>query len=187
MNGAPTVRPAAAADFAAIAAITNHYIRTTAIHFGHAEVTAADLAAGWREHLDLYPWLVAEQDGALLGYAKAGAFRTRAAYRWTTELGLYVAPDRHRHGVGRSLYRRLLALLAAQGFRSAIGGITLPNPPSVALHEALGFRPTGVVRAAGWKLGRWHDVGFWQLELQAGDAAPGTIRTPAEAWPPLAD
>src|SRR5687767_6930726 len=102
------IRAAAAADFPAIAAITNHYIETTAIHFGYQPVAAADLVSLWDSTRDRYPWLVAvDPDDAVIAYAKAGEWRARDAYRWTTELGLYVAPDRRRAGIGRALYTSL--------------------------------------------------------------------------------
>jgi L-amino acid N-acyltransferase YncA len=150
-------------DFAALAAITNHYIATTAIHFGYEPVTEAEL----REHASgRFPWLVADDDGAI-GYAKAGTWRARAAYQWTCELGLYVAPDARGRGIGTQLYSALLDACAARGFRSAIAGITLPNPASVALHERLGFVPVGVVAEAGFKLGAWHDVAFFQKRMNS--------------------
>jgi phosphinothricin acetyltransferase len=168
-----SVRLAAAGDFAAIAAITSHYIRTTAIHFAYADATADELRQAWRDGAATYPWLVLERDGHILGYAKAGAWRARAAYRWSTETGIYLQADECGHGHGERLYRRLLAVLRAQGFHSAIGGIALPNEPSVRLHERLGFEHCGTVRDAGRKFDRWHDVGFWQLLLQPErDAAP---------------
>lgn len=175
----PTIRLAATDDFEAIAALTNHWIRTTAIHFSYEDVAAEALQRSWREHIDVYPWLVAEVDGSFAGYAKAGIWRGRTAYSWTPETTVYVTPDRHRRGVGRRLYERLLAVLRAQGFRSAIGGIALPNPASVALHERLGFAHVGTVRDAGHKFGRWHDVGFWQVRL--GDGG-GALRGPASGF-----
>lgn len=180
MNG--PIRLAAASDFAAIAAITNGYIRTTAIHFGHEDVAAADLRALWQEHAAVFPWLVLEVDGAIAGYAKAGVWRTRAAYRWIPETGIYLAPEQCGRGHGRPLYRRLLDVLRAQGFHAAIGGIALPNPASVRLHEALGFTPCGIVARAGRKFDAWHDVGFWQLLLQPADHVPGTLLRPEVAF-----
>ena len=108
----------------------------------------------------------------VFGYAKAGPYRARAAYAWTAEAGLYLAPDRLGGGVGTALYRALIDALRARGFRSVIGGVALPNPRSEALHARLGFAPVGVVRRAGWKHGAWRDVGFWQLALVDDDAAP---------------
>ncbi|HEX4453242.1 MAG TPA: GNAT family N-acetyltransferase [Kofleriaceae bacterium] len=150
-------------DFAALAAITNHYIATTAIHFAYEPMTEAELREQARGR---FPWLVADDDvGGVIGYAKAGTWRARAAYQWTCELGLYVAPDARGRGIGTQLYSALLDACAARGFRSAIAGITLPNPASVALHERLGFASVGVVAEAGFKLGTWHDVAFFQKRL----------------------
>lgn len=176
---ASLLRFATAADFAAIAAITNHYIRNTAIHFGYEAVTPRELQDLWRQHHDLYPWLVAEVDGSVVGYAKAGVYRTRAAYRWSTETGIYLAPERLGRGLGRPLYERLLAVLTGQGFHAAIGVITLPNHASVALHERLGFQPCGVVRQAGFKFDAWHDIGTWQKLLQAPGTPARGLRAPA--------
>lgn len=171
-------------DFAAIAALTNEFIRSTAVHFGDVEQTPDELRAlaGARVGGTTYPWLVAEDDSGFLGYAKASSWRARAAYAWTAETTIYLHATQRRRGLGRALYARLLATLRAQGFRSAIGGITLPNPASVRLHEALGFEPCGVVREAGNKFGRWHDVGFWQLRLRDDAQAPGALLTPAQAF-----
>jgi phosphinothricin acetyltransferase len=173
----PRIRPAADDDFAAIAAMTNHYI-TTAIHFAYQPVSPDDLRAQWQRGAGRHPWLVAveedgEVDGEVIGYAKAGEWRSRDAYRWTAEVGIYIAAARRGAGVGRALYTALLDLLVAAGFRSAIGGITLPNPASIALHRALGFEHVGTVRDAGYKLGAWHDVAFYQRRLADGAAAPG--------------
>jgi phosphinothricin acetyltransferase len=176
------IRLATADDFAAIAAITNHYIRTTAIHFGTQETTAEELRSLWREHEALYPWLVSERDGQCLAYAKAGVWRSRPAYRWTPETGIYVHSEHRGRGLGKPLYLRLIALLRAQGFHSLVAGATMPNAASERLHRAVGFETVGTVRAAGCKFGRWHDVIFWQLVL-AGDGPPGgAIRAPADAW-----
>jgi len=161
------IRPATDDHLEAIAAITSHYIATSAIHFGDRPVTGAELAAQ-RAADPRHPWLVAVDGDRVVGYAKAGPWRSRAAYRWTCELGLYVAPGHHRRGLGRALYRTLIDEVTARGFHGAIGGITLPNPASVALHESLGFVHVGTVREAGWKLDRWHDVGFWHRTLRAG-------------------
>lgn len=176
------LRLAEAADFAPIAAMTNHYIRTTAIHFGTTEVTAAELRALWQEHHDRYPWLVATRGETVLGYAKAGVFRARAAYLWSTETGIYLDPTELGQGLGSPLYAQLLAMLRAQGFHTAIGGIALPNAASVRLHERLGFHHCGTFARVGRKFDRWHDVGFWQLDLQPLDHTPTTLGTPAAAF-----
>jgi phosphinothricin acetyltransferase len=118
----------------------------------------------------------------VLGYAKAGEWRARAAYRWTTETGVYLSPDACGRGVGNALYGRLLAVLRAQGFHAAIGGIALPNPASVRLHERLGFTAIGTFPRAGRKFDRWHDVGFWHLPLQPADHEPRELLPPDVAF-----
>jgi phosphinothricin acetyltransferase len=165
------IRAAHADDFDAIAAITNHYIETTAIHFAYEPVLADDLRASWHEH-PRHPYLVDDDGERLLGYAKAAPWRHRAAYNWTAELGVYVAHDARGHRLGTNLYTALLDEVAARGFRSAIAGITLPNDASLALHARLGFEPVGTVRDAGYKMGAWHDVAFFQKRLATGHEAP---------------
>ena len=130
---------------------------------------AARIAATTRTH----PWLVAERDGAVAGYAYAAPHHTRAGYRWTVDTAIYVSGDHRRTGVGRELYGALLGLLERQRLHVACAGIALPNPGSVALHEAVGFEPVGVYRQIGYKAGAWLDVGWWQLRLRpAGEGPP---------------
>lgn len=163
------LRAVADADFPPIAELTNFYIATSPIHFGIDPVTPAELRDAWWPKRDRYPFLVAsDADGGFLGYAKAGVWRDRMAYKWTAEVGIYVERHNQRRGVGRALYARLIELCRDRGFHSLVGGITLPNEPSVRLHEALGFRKAGHFERAGWKFGQWHDVGFWQLMLRDG-------------------
>jgi len=170
------IRPARADDFDAIAAITNHYIATTAIHFGHEPVTADELRTAFGDSEARFPWFVTlAADGSVAGYAKAGTFRARAAYQWTTETGIYLAPAHCGRGLGEPLYRTLLDALRTRGFHSAIGGIALPNTASVRLHERLGFVAAGVIQQAGWKFAKWHDLGFWQLRLAGADVPPPTL------------
>jgi phosphinothricin acetyltransferase len=175
------IRSAAPSDFGAIAALTNRYIETTAIHFSYEPVTAHGLLALFEQYRARYPWIVAEIDGRFAGYAKAGPWRDRAAYDWTPEAGIYIEPEFHRRGVGRALYTRLFEVLRAQGYQTLIAGATLPNDASALLHEAVGFVKVGHVHRAGWKMNRWWDVGFWQKDL----APPGAPATPIK--PPSFD
>jgi phosphinothricin acetyltransferase len=122
--------------------------------------------------LPQYPWLVCEAAGDVLGYVYASKHRERAAYQWSVDVSAYTHPRARRSGVGRALYTSLFALLRLQGFYNAYAGITLPNEASVGLHEALGFRPVGVYAAVGYKLGGWHNVGWWQLALRERAGAP---------------
>jgi L-amino acid N-acyltransferase YncA len=141
---------------------------------------AAELGRRIAEVMARYPWLVAELDGVVAGYAYAGQHRARAAYRWSADVTVYVSGAHHRHGVGRALYGRLFERLAQLGYYEACAGITLPNDASVGLHESLGFRPVGVYRNIAFKFGSWRDVGWWQKTLRppAPDAPPAEPVTP---------
>jgi phosphinothricin acetyltransferase len=161
-NGECTVRPAQEADFAGVCALVNHYIEHTVINFHTEPQTPAEWVAEWTATRARHPWQVALRDGAVVGVAYAGPWKARKAYAWSAEVTVYVAHDSQRRGIGRALYRRLLAELDARGYRTAVAAIALPNEPSVALHEACGFRHVGTLGAVGYKHGQWVDVGFWQ-------------------------
>jgi phosphinothricin acetyltransferase len=124
--------------------------------------------------LGQHPWLLCEDGGDVLGYAYATQHRERAAYRWSVDTAVYVRKGRQRRGVGRALYTSLFAVLRLQGYVNAYAGVTLPNPASVGLHEAMGFQPVGVYRQVGFKCGAWHDVAWFQrpLQPQAGEPPP---------------
>ena len=168
----PVIRLATEHDAAQIQAIYAPSVRDTAISFERAPPTVAEMRQRIRQTLDHVPWVVCEHRGEVQGYAYASAHRTRAAYQWSVDVSVYVHAAAHRSGVGRAVYCSLFQLLTLQGFYNAYAGITLPNPASVGLHESLGFHPVGVYRAVGYKLGAWHDVGWWQLVLQAHAIPP---------------
>lgn len=159
-------------DAAAVAAIYAPYVRDTVVTFETETPDADEFAARIAKIGATHPWLLAELDGRAAGYAYATEYRTRAAYRWSTEVTVYLAANAHRRGIGRGLYARLFALLRAQGYVNAYGGVTLPNAASVGLHEAMGFTPIGVYRHVGYKHGAWHDVGWWQLALRERPEPP---------------
>lgn len=127
----------------------------------------------------IHPWLVAEEDGRVLGYASTSPMRNRAAYRWSVETGIYLEPGAQGRGIGRKLLAAHLELLERQGFVTAIAGIALPNEASVALHEKLGFTLSGVERGVGFKFGQWVDVGRWQRDLAPRTDAPAEPLTSA--------
>ncbi len=170
------LRTAQAGDAAGVLAIYAPVVRDTAISFELEPPDEAAMSGRIRETLRRWPWLVCADDGGnrppILGYAYATAHRERAAYRWCVEVSVYVHPGALRRGVARALYTALFELLRQQGFVNAYAGITLPNAASVGVHEALGFRPVGVYHAIGFKQGRWHDVGWWELALRPHPAAP---------------
>jgi phosphinothricin acetyltransferase len=119
-----------------------------------------------------FPWLVCEIDGEIAGYVYACQHRERAAYRWAVDVAVYIGPKYHRRGIGQALYSVLFEILRAQGFVKAYAGVTLPNPGSVGLHEAVGFRPLAVYRGVGYKFGKWLDVGWWELDLRPQTEKP---------------
>lgn len=165
---ASAFRDAGPADAGAIAAIYNVHVRGTLATFELDPVDAAAMAQRIAEvQARGLPWLVAADagTGAVLGYAYAAQWKPRAAYARTVETSIYLRDDACGRGLGKRLYAALLARLRAAGLHVAIGGISLPNPASVALHEALGFTAVGAFREVGFKLGRWVDVGYWQVRL----------------------
>jgi phosphinothricin acetyltransferase len=168
----PHLRLASAADAVAIAEIYAPIVESTAISFEVAVPTVDEMRMRIEKTLATYPWLVADGDGAVLGYAYAGRWRERAAYRWSVEVTAYVAETSRGQGVGGALYRALFRILEAQGFHRAFAGITLPNDPSVALHESVGFTVVGVFRDAGHKFASWHDVGWYERPIGADGAVP---------------
>lgn len=156
------IRPATGADIPGVAAIYAREVREGYATFDteppEDEVWEAKIAHG--------PFLVAATAGVVSGYAYAAPYRTRPAYRHTRETSVYVAREAAGQGLGRRLYVALLALLRDDDdVHTLVAGIALPNPASEALHRAVGFEETGVTREVGWKLGRWVDVGWWQLML----------------------
>ena len=160
------IRLATEDDAPSILEIYAPIVRETPISFEYDVPTEAEMRGRIRSKLEHYPWLVMENEGELMGYAYAGRWRDRAAYDWSVETTVYVSAKARRGGVGRTLYNALFEALREQGFVLAVAGITLPNAGSVGLHEAVGFMAMGVARNAGYKFGRWHDIGFWQLQLQ---------------------
>ncbi len=161
-----SIRAATLADAWSVAGIYNHYVRHTVVTFEEEPVSTRVMEArisAVRGHS--LPWLVAENRDGVVGYAYATQFKDRSAYRFCTETTVYLAHGREGHGIGTRLYSELLAALGAQGIRTAVGIIALPNAPSVTLHEKLGFRQTGELKAVGFKQQRWVDVGYWQKLL----------------------
>jgi L-amino acid N-acyltransferase YncA len=174
------LRPAGPADAGAIAAIYAPQVLSGTATFEQVPPDMPAMLARMAASGGLYPWLVAVADDLLLGYAYAAAFHPREAYRWAVETSVYVAEAAQRRGVGRRLYGALIDTLCAQGFTQAIARISLPGEASVALHEAVGFRPAGVTRAAGYKNGQWIDVGLWQRPLAEPADPPAEPRRFAE-------
>ncbi|HYO45888.1 MAG TPA: GNAT family N-acetyltransferase [Gemmatimonadota bacterium] len=160
------IRPATAADSRAIQAVYAPIVRDTHISFEIEPPSDEEIRR--RIEAAPVPWLVRETEGEIVGFASAGPFRERAAYRWTAETSIYVAESARRRGIGRDLGEAILERLRSGGYKSAIGVVALPNPASEGLMKALGFRPVGILREAGFKLGCWWDVQLWQRHLSPG-------------------
>ena len=174
-----TIRSATAADAPAILSIYAPIVRDTIISFETEVPTVQEMADRIATTLKTHPYLVAEVDGSVTGYAYASQHRARSAYKWSVDVTVYVASERRRSGVARALYGRLLPILAERHFHAAFAGIALPNPASVGLHEAMGFAPVGIYREVGFKFGRWCDVGWWQRllnNLSANGFGPKALR-----------
>jgi len=163
------VRQATADDAAACAAIYAPYVTDTAVSFETELPSPAEMA---ERIAAAHLWLVLEDAGRAVGFAYAGRFAPRAAYRWACEVSVYLEAGRRRTGGGRALYAALLPQLAERGFRVAVAGMTLPNDASVGLHRAMGFEPVGTYRRIGYKHGAWHDVAWTQRMLAGGDGPP---------------
>lgn len=160
------IRSATPADAAAIAGIYNHYITDTIVTFEETTVTGDEMAERIAAVLaDGHPWLVAEEQGVVLGYAYASTWKGRCAYRFTLETTVYLRHGASGRGMGSALYAALLARLREMNIHVAVGCLALPNEDSVRLHEKLGFRKVAHFTEVGYKFERWLDVGFWELRL----------------------
>lgn len=160
------VRSALPEDATQVSEIYNHYIKTSTITFEEEPVSAAEMGARIRETQSLsYPWLVATAANDVVGYAYAGKWKVRAAYKNSTEITVYVRAGEERSGVGSALYHHLLPALKASGVHAVIGGVALPNDASARLHEKFGFQKCAHFREVGFKFNRWIDVAYWQRIL----------------------
>lgn len=159
------IRPCVPADAPQICTIYNHYVRESAITFEESPVSDTEMAQRIAEVTARLPWLVSEQDGQIVGYAYATAWKARSAYRYSVESTVYLSPAAAGRGAGATLYQALIDELRRSDLHCVIGTIALPNAASVALHEKLGFVKVGQFKEVGRKFGCWVDVGYWQLVL----------------------
>jgi phosphinothricin acetyltransferase len=183
------VRLAEARDMGPIAGLLNDQILHGRAHFGVATESAQVVEAQWRAQGERYPWIVAEDAGGggrFLGFARGHPWKVREAYDWTVEAGIYIEPHARGTGVGKVLYRRLFDTLRDQGFVIVLAGVTVPNPASERLHEAFGMTIAGEISPAGYKLGRWMAVRYYQLMLRelGEDGDPGALKPVSQAWRP---
>ncbi|MDH5398278.1 MAG: GNAT family N-acetyltransferase [Cyclobacteriaceae bacterium] len=157
------VRLATKEDAAAVSTIYNHYVENTTVTFEINPVAVEDMVARIAEILSKYPFLVYDTNNIIEGFAYASRWKGRCAYEYSAESTVYVKKDAVGRGIGKALYKELLFRLKEQGIHSVIGGISLPNEASIRLHEGFGFEKAGQFREVGRKLGKWIDVGYWEL------------------------
>jgi phosphinothricin acetyltransferase len=169
-----SIRAASAADIPAITRIYAHAVRHGTASFELEPPDEAEMATRQQTLLERgYPYLVAESGGAVAGYAYAGPYRARPAYRFSVENSVYVAPDAHRRGIGRLLLDRLIADCEARGYRLMIAVIgDSAQKPSIELHRAAGFKLVGAFEGVGYKFDRWLDTVLMQRPLGKGSSAP---------------
>jgi len=151
-------------DASAILDIYKPYIETTSITFETNTPSVEDFTARIKTNTEKYPWLVAEDEGKIIGYAYASKHRDRDAYQWCVESSVYVLEQYHHSGIASQLYLQLFELLTQSGFINVYAGITLPNPKSFSFHKKRGFEEIGVYRNIGYKSGKWHDV-VWMVKV----------------------
>lgn len=170
------IRMATPGDADAIADIYAPYVRDTAISFEAVPPAGQEMRSRLTTTLCRLPWLVLTDGDMIGGYAYASPHGERAAYRWSVDVSLYLSASYHRQGHGRRMYAALFNVLAAQGYVNAYSAIVLPNPASVGLHEALGFRRVGLFNRVGFKNGAWRDIGWWHRPLADPSAQPDDPR-----------
>lgn len=167
-----TLRLANENDSAGILAIYAPYIRDTSFTFEAEVPSIKSFADRVNAYLDNWPWLVCEADGKIAGYAYGSRYRERIGYQWCVECSVYVQDDFQKKGIARALYTALFEILKQQGYRNVYAVINLPNDKSVRFHESLGFTWFATYEKVGYKLGKWKNVGWWQLIINEYDHEP---------------
>jgi L-amino acid N-acyltransferase YncA len=166
------LRLATVADAEGILEIYAPYITNTSFTFETEIPPVADFRKRIESYLLNWPWLVCEIDGKIAGYAYSGKHRERVAYQWCTESSVYVHDDFQRRGVAKALYSAVIDLVKWLGYRNLYAVINLPNDKSVSFHEQMGFQYFATYKSVGYKLGRWKNVGWWELQLNEYDLEP---------------
>ena len=172
-----TIRIAKPNDAKGILEIYAPYISNTSFTFETEIPSVEEFAERIKTYLINWPWLVCEIDGKIAGYTYATKYRERVAYQWGVESSVYIHDDFQREGIARALYTALFDILKQQGFNTVYAVINLPNEKSISLHERLGFHHFATYEKAGYKLGKWKNVGWWQLSINDyGDAPAAPIK-----------
>ncbi|MDV7188200.1 arsinothricin resistance N-acetyltransferase ArsN1 family B [Lutibacter sp. TH_r2] len=159
------IRKVKLSDASAIAEIYNFHVYNTIVTFDLIPVSASEMKETIQNVIKKYPWFVYEIDNKVVGYAYASYWKTRSAYDATVESSIYISEKAIGNGIGKQLYNHLLNELKQQKIHAVIGGISLPNKASVAIHEKFGFKKVAHFTEVGFKFNKWIDVGYWQLTL----------------------
>jgi phosphinothricin acetyltransferase len=159
------IRPITENDAGSALKIYKPYVLNTAITFEYEVPAVDEFLDRIKTNTAQYPWLVCLQHDKIMGYAYAGRHRYKTAYQWSPESTVYLAPEVHGRGIGRVLYETLFSILRLQGYFNVYAGVALPNEKSEGFHRALGFEEIGDFKKIGYKLGKWHDVKWFQLHL----------------------
>lgn len=146
--------------------IYSYYVLESVISFEYVAPSQEDFLQRITTISAQYPWLVFLSGNRIIGYAYASSHRQRTAYQWSCESSVYLLPQFHGKGIARILYRTLFSLLRLQGYFNVYAGVSLPNKKSVDFHRSFGFGEVGVFKEIGYKFGEWHDVQWFQFELQ---------------------
>ncbi len=170
------IRPIYVKDVEACRKIYAHSVLNSSASFETEAPTPEDFGARVEKIVSTYPWLVYEEGGQVLGYAYIDRFNPRAAYLWSVLCSVYVAPQAQGRGIGKKLYQKLFPLAESLGYRAVFAGITIPNDPSVRLHEGFGFKRAALYQDVGFKQGRWRDVGWWQMNLGEKTTPPPDVQ-----------
>ena len=182
----PQIRLAQTHDADGIIDIYGPIIENTTTSFELEVPSHQEVVRRIQTALAHFPWLVMTSDQSIMGYAYAGAHRSRRAYRWSTELSVYVHPNYYRQQVGSQLYGSLMAILKLQGYRNFLAGVTLPNDRSIQFHRNIGFEPIGTYHKVGYKFGSWHDVTWMELAVAGTDPPSEPLNlqaaTQSPAW-----
>lgn len=171
------IRLAYESDSKSILDIYAPFITDTAITFECEVPTIEEFMNRMSSIQEKYPWLVCEIDGIIVGYAYASQYSGRAAYDWSVDFSIYINPNYHGKKIGRALYSSLFELVKLQGYYNAYAGIALPNMKSKSFHEAFGFKMVGVYKNVGYKHGKWHDVGWYALDIAEHIKSPVKPKT----------
>jgi L-amino acid N-acyltransferase YncA len=166
------IRAANEADAGRILHIYRPYVEQTAISFESEPPSQTEMAARIQKCLQKFPWIVCEINGEIAGYVYASTHREREAYQWTCECSVYIDEKFKGKGIGKTLYELLFDVLTLQGLVNVYAGITLPNDTSVRLHEKCGFEFFAGYDNIGYKLGKWHKVGWWRRQLHDYNMTP---------------